>query len=301
MLRNPVWFHVLLAFALAVPGAAQTPGGGASILGLELGTKAADTAVTRALREPGRGPADAARAGRLFDLARSLEARGRDDLAVVIHRAIVEQHPTAVMPSGIAGTTYAEESYARIGWLTGDRSWLAPGFPELYRGIRAALARHDPVAIAALAPPDVRVGPFRACPDGWWARDAIAKELAAGGSTTGALELDGAEQAWFRVTVAGGAQRVIVMGLARGRAEWQAYCYEPTPETAAPPVQLRVTKVPAGGHLHLRAAPDNEARELGEIPWNATDLEPRDGRQGDWQRVRWHGVEGWASTRYLQP
>ena len=35
MLRNPVWFHVLLAFALAVPGAAQTPGGGASILGIE--------------------------------------------------------------------------------------------------------------------------------------------------------------------------------------------------------------------------------------------------------------------------
>lgn len=212
--------------ALTLTARAQSPGAPVSIVGLELGAKAADRAVARALREPGRGPSDAARAARLFELATELESQGRDDLALLVHRAIATDHPTALMPSGIEGTTFAEESRVRVRWLSGDRSWLASDYRTLYRGLASAIADRDAERIAALAPPDVRVGPFRACPDGWRSRTYVARELAQSGGVAGPLEQDGADTAWFHLRSPRGDPRIVVLGLSRGRAEWQAYCYE---------------------------------------------------------------------------
>lgn len=88
----------------------------------------------------------------------------------------------------------------------------------------------------------------------------------------------------------------------------------PAGATASGPDRFRVRRVAAGDVLHMREAPSRSSRQVGAIPHDGAGivnlgcvqarggaaLPPSDRPRGaPWCRVRYAGVEGWASGRYL--
>ena len=75
-------------------------------------------------------------------------------------------------------------------------------------------------------------------------------------------------------------------------------------EPAAPSVRrMRVVGVEGHDTLRVRVAPDPSSALVGELPPHAGDVElgqcTRVGGASSWCQVSWHGVKGWANSRFL--
>lgn len=83
----------------------------------------------------------------------------------------------------------------------------------------------------------------------------------------------------------------------------------PLPAAAAPsreffgfPRYARVSGVPAGDTLKVRAEPRAQAQQLGELRPESNTLEVLETNpDGSWSRILWQGGDAWVSSRYLSP
>jgi hypothetical protein len=108
------------------------------------------------------------------------------------------------------------------------------------------------------------------------------------------------------------APKLVAAGLAAAVAALAAA--QPARAAASGPDTLKVRRVSPPDVLHMREAPSRSSRQVGSIPHDGAGIvnlgcvQVRGGkvlpdsdrpRGAPWCRVRYAGVEGWASGRFL--